>query len=401
METAKQIVKEHNRRLAVLFVAGIVFVAFNLRPAITSVGPLVSMIQADLGLSHWSAGLLTSLPLIAFALLSPVVPSIANILTNTWTLIGGLVILLAGFFIRSTTVVALLFLGTFFIGVGIAVLNVILPVIVKDKFPGNFALMTSVYTTSMSIVAALASGLSVPLASGLHLGWRNTLLVWSVPAVLAVVLWLIILKTDRNGKPVHPGKMRKENNCLWKSPLAWQVAFFFGFQSFIFYVTITWFPEILHNKGLSLASAGWLLSFAQLTGLPANFFIPILAERTPSQEKVALGISLCTVIGYLIVLLNSSFFMLVFGTVFIGLGMGGTFSLAMSYIGMRARSAKQAAQLSGMAQSLGYIFAASGPICIGYLFDYTGVWLVPLITIITAGSFMTLFGILAGRNRYV
>ena len=170
---------------------GIVFVAFNLRPAITSVGPLVAIIQDDLGLMHWSAGLLTSLPLIAFSFVSPIVPKLSNRLGNEQALILGLVILFIGIALRFMSVAFFLFAGTLLVGVGIAICNVLLPAIVKGKFPLKVGLMTSIYSTSMGLMASLASGVSIPLASGLNLGWQNTLIIWGIPAVLAIVIWVI------------------------------------------------------------------------------------------------------------------------------------------------------------------------------------------------------------------
>lgn len=384
----------------VLLIAGIVLVAFNLRPAITSLGPLVGMIQEDVGLAHWSAGLLMSLPLLAFAIMSPVVPKLANRLTNELLLVVGLCILLIGIGIRSISMVFFLFTGTLFIGIGIAVGNVLLPAIVKDKFPKKFSLMTSVYSTSMGVVASLASGVSVPLANGLNLGWQGALLVWGVPAVMAILIWVYLLKYNQ-GNQTEIKKGRSGDNQIWRSPLAWQIAIFMGFQSFLFYVTIAWLPEILHDHGLSMETAGWLLSFAQIMGLPASFFIPVIAGRLRSQPWLAFGLGLCSITGYGGLLLGSSYPILITSIILIGIALGGYFPLALSYIGLRARSARQAAELSGMAQSIGYILAAVGPMFIGYLYDFAHVWTVPLMTMIIISLLVMVFGMSSGRDQYV
>lgn len=402
MEFTDQTTKAKEKSIQAVLVAAIIFVSFNLRPAITSVGPLVNDIQNDLGLAHWSAGLLTSLPLIAFAVMSPIVPNISGNLTNSWTLIMGLIFLLLGLFIRTVANLFFLFFGTFLVGVGIAVLNVILPGIVKDKFPQKFALMTGVYTTSMSVFAALASGMSVPLASGLNLGWKYALLVWSVPAVIALIFWLFIVKIDKKDRPKDikiSGKQETSN--LWRSSLAWQIALFMGLQSSLFYVTITWLPDILFSKGVSREMAGWLLSLTQFIGLPANFFVPILAERYSSQQKVALGICSFSLIGYFLLLISSAFWVIIIGIALIGFGLSGTFSLALSFLGLRVRNARQASQLSGMSQSLGYIFAAVGPMLIGYIYDFSEKWTVPIITLIIIVLLTAFFGYRAGQDRYV
>ncbi|WP_308162158.1 MFS transporter [Bacillus sp. ISL-18] len=383
-----------------LLVTGIVLVAFNLRPAITSVGPLVGMIQEDVGLAHWSAGLLMSFPLLVFAAMSPIVPRLANLFSNEMTLLLGLISLVIGIVIRSIPMTFFLFTGTLFIGVGIAVGNVLLPAVVKDKFPEKFGLMTSVYSTSMGLIASLASGLSVPLAKDLNLGWQGALIVWGIPAVIAILLWTYLVRFNQgNHKEIK--KAPSSSKEMWQSPLAWQIAIFMGFQSFLFYVTISWLPEILQSHGLSMGTAGWMLSITQLVGLPASFFIPVIAGRYRSQIWIALLLGLLSIIGYAGLLLGSSYPILIISIIFIGVALGGNFPLALSYIGLRSRNASRAVELSGMTQSTGYILAAVGPLLIGYLFDMTHVWTIPLIALTIVSVVLTVFGMLSGRNRYV
>lgn len=399
MEQQKSAVQKKSLFLFV-FTLGIVLVAFNLRPAITSVGPLVGVIQADLGLSHWSAGLLMSIPLITFAIMSPIVPKIAHRLTNEKTLLLGLFVLLMGICIRSVSTSSLLFLGTILVGMGISIGNVLLPVVIKDKFPQKFGLMTSVYSTSMGLIASLASGLSVPLASGLNLGWQGALVVWGIPAILAILIWMYLLRLNEGkGNPIKSVSLSATK--IWRSPLAWQIALFMGFQSFLFYVTIAWLPEILISHGISRGTAGWLLSFTQIVGLPSSFFIPVIASRLNSQVWVAFGLGVCTIVGYAGLWLGSSFSILIISITLIGIALGGNFPLALSYIGIRARNAKQAAELSGMAQSTGYLLAAVGPIFIGYLFDMAQNWTIPLFALILISALVMIFGMISGRDRHV
>ncbi|MGG3468760.1 MFS transporter [Neobacillus pocheonensis] len=383
-----------------LLIVGIILIAFNLRPAITSVGPLVGMIQEDVGLAHWSAGLLMSLPLLVFATMSPIVPKLANRLSNEMTLLIGLISLLVGIVIRSIPMTFFLFTGTLFVGVGIAIGNVLLPAVAKDKFPEKFGLMTSVYSTSMGLVASLASGLSVPLADGLNLGWQGALIVWGIPAFIAILAWVLLVKFNQGNQHSFK-KVSSHSNHIWRSPLAWQIAIFMGFQSFLFYVTISWLPEILHSHGMSMSTAGWMLSFSQLVGLPASFIIPVMAGRFRSQSWIAFMLNVCSLLGYLGLLWGSSYSIIIISIILIGIGLGGTFPLALSYIGLRARNASQAAELSGMAQSTGYILAAIGPMFIGFLYDKTHVWTIPIITLILTSGVVMVFGMLSGRNRYV
>ncbi|WP_338449425.1 MFS transporter [Niallia oryzisoli] len=383
-----------------LFIVGIVLVSFNLRPAITSVGPLVGMIQEDMGLEHWSAGILTSLPLICFAFMSPLVPKIASRFHNELTLQIGLITILIGVILRTIATVLFLFAGTFLIGVGIAICNVLLPVVIKDKFPTKFGLMTSVYSTSMGLVASLASGFSVPLAVGLDLGWQRALLVWGIPAVIAIILWVYLIKKS----PAKTGDMKRSatnGSRIWRSGLAWHVALFMGFQSFLFYVTVAWLPEILHDFGVNTSTAGWLLSFTQFMGLPASFLVPVIAGKLRNQAWLAGILGACSILGFTGIMFTSSFTMMIFSIILLGIGLGGSFPLALAYIGLRSRDARQAAELSGMAQSVGYVLAAVGPIAIGSLYDVAHTWSVPLITLIAVSVLVGLFGASAGRNQYV
>jgi MFS transporter, CP family, cyanate transporter len=384
----------------IMLITGIVFVAFNLRPAITSVGPLVGIIQEDLGLMHWSAGLLTSLPLIAFAIMSPIVPKLASHLSNEQALILGLVTLLIGIGLRFISLTFFLFAGTLFVGVGIAICNVLLPVVVKGQFPMKVGLMTSIYSTSMGLMASLASGVSVPLANGLNLGWQNTLIIWGIPAILAIVIWVYLTKLNKETQ-VKLTKNRSHDQAIWRSRLAWQIALFMGFQSFQFYVVISWLPEILHSKGASMETAGWLLSITQLIGLPFSFLVPVLAGRLRSQQWLVVLLGLCSVAGFGGLLLGQSYPVWMMSILLLGIGLGGSFPLALTFLGMRARDARQASELSGMAQSIGYVLAAIGPLFIGFLYDFTHMWTLPLITLIIITGLMILFGVYAGRDRYV
>ncbi|WHY20391.1 MFS transporter [Paenibacillus sp. G2S3] len=384
----------------ILLITGIVLVAFNLRPAITSVGPLVGIIQEDVGLAHWSAGLLMSIPLISFAVMSSLVPRIAARLSNEKTLLLGLIVLLVGICIRSISMTFFIFFGTLLIGVGIAIGNVLLPVVVKEKFPQKFGLMTSIYSTSMGLFASLASGISIPLAHDLKLGWDGALIVWGIPTIIAIVVWILLIRLNpAKGNVVK--SVRISAKQIWRSPLAWKIALFMGFQSSLFYITMSWLPEILYNYGISRGTAGWLLSFTQIVGVPVSFLVPILAGRLRSQVWIAFALGMCSIVGYGGLWMGSSYPIMILSIILIGIALGGNFPLALSYIGIRARNGNQAAELSGMAQSTGYMLAAIGPILIGYLYDMTQVWTIPLITLIVISGIVTTFGMLSGRDKYV
>jgi CP family cyanate transporter-like MFS transporter len=213
-------------------------------------------------------------------------------------------------------------------------------------------------------------------------------------------VWAFIFKINHGGQS-EVKRNGSSSAQMWRSPLAWQIAIFMGFQSFLFYVTISWLPEILHSQGMSMATAGWMLSIMQLVGLPFSFFIPVLAGRFQSQKAIALILSMCSIIGYGGLLLGSSYPILILSIIFIGIALGGIFPLSLTYIGLRTKNARQAAELSGMAQSSGYILAAVGPFFIGFLFDKTQLWTIPLSALILISVVVMVFGMLSGRNRYI
>ncbi|MEI3598750.1 MULTISPECIES: CynX/NimT family MFS transporter [unclassified Oceanobacillus] len=383
---------------------GIIFVAFNLRPAITSVGPLIRLIRDDVNISNGTAGLLTSLPLITFAIVSPIVPKLSRKLTNEIALIIGLLLIIIGILIRSFAILTPLLLGTLIIGSGIAICNVLLPSIIKDNFPLKVALMTGVYSTAMNIFAASASGLSYPFTKMLNGNWQLSLQIWMIPAILAILIWIYITrknKVNNEGKQIQLESNNSANNRMWSSALAWQVATLLGLQSFLFYVTISWLPEMLISNGVSLTTAGWLLSFAQIIGLPASFLVPTFAGKVRSQSLIAVSMGLSAFFGYSGLLLGSSMPILIISITLIGITLNGGFALALTLLGLRAKNSEQASELSGMAQSIGYLLAAAGPFAIGIVFDLTTSWTVPLIVLILISTLIMIFGFLAGRDKYV
>ncbi|UOQ84225.1 CynX/NimT family MFS transporter [Gracilibacillus salinarum] len=389
----------NKKHYTILFITGIILLAFNLRPAITSVGPIIGIIREDLAISNWSAGFLTSLPLIAFAIMSPLAPRIANRTSNEKALLYGLFVLLAGILIRSTSSIVLLFAGTVLIGVGIAIINVILPSLIKSNFPNKIGLMTGVYTTSMSVVAATASGLSVPLTTSLDLGWKWSLASWSILAVVGIITWTFAM----NKSPVkHEQELYEPSTTkLLRSPVAWQVTLFMGSQSFLFYVTISWLAEILISHGFASSSAGWYVAYMQFISLPATFFTPVIAGKLSNQKPVVAVFGVIGMIGYLMLYLEPGHLGTFVAITLIGIMLGASISLALALLGLRSTNARQAAELSGMAQSFGYTLASIGPIVIGLLFDMTNSWKPSILTILVMGVVLIIFGLGASRNKFV
>lgn len=371
--------------------------AANLRPALTSVGPLIGEIRGDMGLSNGQAGAITTLPLIGFAALSILAPRLGHRFGNAFMLFAGLILLAVGILIRSFPSIITLYAGTSLLGLAIAVCNVLLPGLIKQIFPAQVGLMTGVYSASMGVFAALASGISITLINRLGFSWNGALVIWAILAVLAAFVWFpqVIRNQERDAKQpkIRVGK-------LWRSSLAWQVTFFMGFTSLAFYVTIAWLPEILIGRGVSVSNAGWMLSLAQLSGLPCSFLIPVLACRRTGQRLFVVIIGIFYIVG-LLGLLSKSTTLVVLWVICIGIGQGASFSLALTLLSLRGRTSQQVAELSGMAQSLGYSLAAIGPMLFGYLRDFTGSWTLPLYMLIGAVLCLFMFGLGAARNQYV
>lgn len=391
----------------VLVLAGIVLASVNLRPAITAVGPLLKTIGDDFHMAHWGAGLLTTLPLLAFAILSPIVPQLGRRISNEAAILLGILILIAGMFIRTTSIMALLFIGTLIAGAGIAIINVLIPGVIKHRFPLKVGLLTGVYSTIMSGIAGLSAGLSIPIAKGLDWGWKWALLIWVIPAILGLVIWYAIVQKrpeaetvpQKTSAPVQKASAGQRN--IWKSGLAWQMAVFMGLQSLLYYVTISWLPAILSSNGFSEASAGWMLTFMQFIGLPASFMVPVLADKFKNQIGIVITLCAGMLFGFGTLLFGHSSALMMIGTAIIGLTVNGNFSLALAFFGLRARNGRDASQLSGMAQSLGYLLSALGPTLIGLLYDKTGSWSAPLYTLGGAVVLLLVIGLSVGRDRYV
>ncbi|WP_243638239.1 CynX/NimT family MFS transporter [Rubrobacter taiwanensis] len=382
---------------AALLLAGIALLGANLRASITAVGPLLGEIRESTGISGGLAGLLTALPIVAFAALSPLAPGLARRFGLERVLFGSLLLLAGGILLRSAPPVATLFLGTAVLGVAIAVGNVLLPGMVKRDFPNHAGLVTGVYITAMNVSAALATGLSVPLAYQAALGWRGALGCWAMLAVVAACVWLPLLRRSR-----RPGAGAQALRFfgLWRSPLAWQVTLFMGLQSVVFYVCITWLPDILRGYGLDAAQAGWMVSLMQFVSIPAALFVPILAGRLRSQRGLAAAAAALSGTGTLGLLLAGSTGAALWITL-LGLGQGSCISLALTLFALRAPDARHAAELSGMAQAVGYALAALGPPLFGLLYDATRGWTIPLAVLLAVTVCLLFLGLGAGRNAYV
>ena len=308
----------------------------------------------------------------------------------------GVCAVTAGIILRFIPSLTALFGGTILLGLGIALSNVLLPSLIKRDFPLRTGVMTGIYSVSMNIFAAIASGISVPVAGHLHSGWRGSLVMWSILAVISLLVWLPQLRYRHEAASVQvSGK-----SSIWNSKLAWQVTIVMGLQSFVFYSVVAWLPEILTQRGMSPSTAGWMLSLLQLFSVPVTFVVPILAARFKNQRLLVFFTFLCLMVGFLL-LLTGVQALVPAAVIPIGMGTGAAFGLVTMFFVLRTRHSQQAAELSGMAQSVGYLLAAVGPLLFGLVHDMTGSWTAAILLLIAAGIIYMLAGWGAGNNRYV
>lgn len=382
----------------ILLVIGIVFIAMNLRAPITSVGPVVSLIRDSLDVSNTMVGVLTTIPLITFGLLSPFAPKLARRFGMELTLFFVLIILTIGLVLRPFAGIIPLYTGTLLIGAGIAIANVLMPAFVKMKFPKNIGVMTGIYAISMNLTAALAAGLSVPLANMHDSSWKLSIGIWMIIGILAILFWIPQLRNQVQTTS-SKGKTAKKSSLL-ASPLAWKITIFMGLQSLLFYCIAAWLPEILQGRGMSASKAGWMLSSVQFAQLPVTFIAPIIAGKMKNQISLVWLTFATAVLGILSIMSGVAALVLPAAILF-GIATGLAFSLAMMFFTLRTDDVFEAADLSAMAQSIGYLVAATGPVIFGILFDLTDTWTSSLILLLVAATILLIVGLGAGKQTTI
>lgn len=370
-------------------------VALNLRPALASVGPLVEDIQSGTGVSSAALGMLTTLPLIAFGVLSLFAPAVSRGLGMERALVLGLFLVGGGTALRASPNTALLFVGTGVLGVGVALGNVLLPALAKRCFPSRPGPITSLYSSVMGLGAALAAGVSVPLAAAV--GWRAALGLWAVPAGVALLAWAPLAWPS----PVR-GAVRARGGLgtVVRSPVAWQVALYLGLQSTSFYVLLTWLPAFLQSQGMSESAAGGLLALSQVTGIAGTALIPVWAGGTRNQRGIVWALTVFEAVG-LVGLLTGGTTWATAWVLLLGFILGGTFALALTFLAIRSPDVETASTLSGMAQSVGYLLSAAGPPAFGAAFDVTGAWTLPFAGLFGVLAAKLLAGLAAGRPQVI
>ena len=385
--------RAYPRHLALL-AAAIVFTALNLRTAVASVPPLLDEIRTDLPLSAAAAGALTTTPVVCMALGAVVAPRVARRIGTESAVAALCLTMVAGMLLRWVPGVAALFAGTIVAGLGIALGNVLVPSLIKRDFPHRVGPMTGAYTMAISASGAIAAALTIPAEEAIGHGWRPALAVWAIPALVAAAVWLP--SAARTRAPAPDTRLPS----LWRDRLAWQVTAFMGLQSLLFYSCLSWLPALLRSEGIDRGAAGALLSVMLLTAIPTCLLVPVWAGRARDQ-RAAIAVTLAVYAAGLAGLLIAPDAAPAVWATLLGFAQGALLALAFLLFGLRAPDQEHAAQLSAMAQTVGYAVAAAGPLLIGVLREATGGWSAPLILLLAVLVPLFAAGMAAGRTRQV
>ncbi|MFF9062825.1 CynX/NimT family MFS transporter [Streptomyces sp. NPDC014882] len=395
-----------------LVVVGVVLAALSLRPAITSLGALLEEVREGLGMSGGVAGLLTSVPPLCFAVFGVTAPRLARRFGAGAVVCAGMAAITAGLLIRPYAGGTAGFLAASALALmGIAVGNVLMPVIVKRWFPDRVGSMTGLYSMALALGTSAAAAVTVPVTDALGGGWRSGLAVWAGPAAAAVLAWLPLAR-ERGATPAAPSPARAEGGRtgggraedapvlrITRSRTAWALAVFFGLQATAAYITMGWMPQIFRDAGVPASTAGLLLAVTMVMGVPLAFVIPRLATRLPHQGPIVVALGLCGLAGYAGLHLAPAAGAWAWALL---LGVSNcAFPLALTMVGMRARTGGGVAQLSAFAQSAGYLLSIPGPLLVGVLYQHSGGWGLPLALMAALMVPQMAVGVLAGRDRTV
>ena len=374
----------------------IILIAFNLRPVFSSLSVVLPEIVAATRMSASAASALTTLPIVCLGLFAMCAPWLGRRLGTERTLLGCMLLITVGTALRGLGHVPLLFLASALAGIGIAVSNVLLSALIKREFSSHGAAMMGGYTMAVCGGAAAGAGLTVPLEHALGIDWTGALAIWAVPAVIGLLLWA------PQAWPIRP--LASDSSFvvrgLWRDPLAWQVTLYMGLQSALAYSVMGWLAPILRERGLSAETAGFVVSVSVLTQLATCLVVPGMALRRRRQVGLAVGSAVLTVLAILACMFGPLGGIWAWA-VALGVAQGSTFALALTLIVMRSPDANVAARLSGMAQGVGYLIAAGGPLLVGLLRAWTGSFQASAWLFGAIGCALVLAGFGAGRARLV
>ena len=384
------------RRTAVLVLVGLVLLSFNLRPTAVSVGPVLAEVRDTFSMSGATAGLLTSLPVIAFAVFGALAPAAAHVVGIHRVTLLAILAAITGLLGRVLTDQETVFLLLSLVALGgMAMANVLLPSLVKLHFPDHIGRVTAIYTTALSVGLTAALVLTVPISDAFG-GWRWGLGAWAVLAVLAAAPWLSLIAHDRHLETA-PRSIRYRD--VARTPLGLAMALFFGLQSLQAYVIFGWFAQLWRDSGYSATVAGLLAGVIAGMSIPLSLWLPNVLARSADPRRLMLTVIAAYPVGY-VGLMVAPHALAPLWAVIVGVGTV-TFPLILTLIGLRARTPQGTAALSAFTQSTGYLVAAIGPFLIGVLHDASDGWNLPLLVLLLLALPLFALAAYVARPMYV
>ncbi|MFC5907352.1 CynX/NimT family MFS transporter [Streptacidiphilus monticola] len=384
-----------------LLLAALLVAAFNLRPAVAGLGPMLDDVRRGLHMNAAMAGVLTALPSLCFALFGLLAPRLARRIGPAVTVCAGMAAIGLGLAARALAPDSAVFLLLSAVALaGIAVANVLMPVVVKRYFPDRVGPVTGLYSMSLSVGTSVAAAFAVPLTNALGGSWRVGLGVWALAAALAVVLWLAQLALQRRDSTPQPsGSASAPGTPITRSRTAWLLAVFFGLQATAAYAAMGWLPQILQDAGISATESGLLLAVTMAVSAPLSFVIPSLAARRPDQGPIVLLLAVLGLVSYAGLAFAPAAAPWVWAIL---LGIANcSFPLVLTLIGLRSRTGEGVARLSAFAQGVGYLISVPGPILVGVLYQREHGWYEPLALLAVLMAVQAVVGRRAGRPRSV
>lgn len=378
----------------------VIWVASNLRSPITAVGPILDEIKLAMNLDNIQASLLTSIPLIVFASCSILVSKATARLNIRHGLIYALLFLIIGLYLRVYGNITTLYIGSVLLGLGICIGNVLTPAYIKNEFPTKIGLMTGIFSVSMNLVAALASGFSISIGKWTEMGWKGSLGIWIFVAIIALIIVFAELFWGANTASQQSKKEETTKFNIFKSKQAWNISLFMGLQSLIYYCLVAFLPTVLMEYGMSKSEAGWVFSILQLAMLPVMLVSPVIASKMKDPKLMIYSIGVLYFTGIVMLILLKTQW-IYFTAILLGISGGLAFSLAILFLSFRSKTMAGTIKISGKAQSIGYLIAAFGPPLFGKLHDFDISWKYSFYFLLAIILIMTFFGRKSAKPRFI
>lgn len=378
----------------------IFLVAINMRAGLILIGPLLPILKEEYNLSVFSESILASTPLLLFSV-SAIFMRRVNLLGSTNRIIFlAISVLTLSLILRVAFGVVSLLIFSISLGISVAILNYMLPVLVKENNNYNMGLVTGAYAAIMGICASISLAITAPLASLTSLSWRLSMLPWIVIGIITIIYWR--LKMPKSKTPVA---VLDNNTSFWKNPLfksktAWSITLFFGFLNMINYASATWLPTILLTKEFTLNQASAVVAAATLIGSLLSLAVPHYASRSSDLRAVLVAFSLFLALSYAAIALDSGW-RLVIWVITANIGVYVTFSLALFLVIFRGADSEKTKSLSIMMQSIGYLLATTAPLILGLIFNMTDSWNQSLIFLVALAVLQVAIAMSAGRKEKI